>query len=230
MDIEFWIDSTDQMTIEKAKSIGLLHGITTNPSILARCDQPALPALYRLLDNENILVAAQVTATDFNSIIEQATKLSAISNRLIVKIPCTFDGYRAMRVLRSRSIPCLATAIYTFRQFLIASEIGVMYAAPYLARMIRKNTENGMTELQAQEDTFNTITMMLSLPTNTKLMLAAISKAEQIDKLIQIGVKCLTLPSAPFNQWISDCNTTVSDTNKFIIDWNNSSAGIDWVD
>lgn len=228
MKFEFWIDSIDHEVIKYARDISLLYGVTTNPSILASTSQDPMVTIRGLLDLSDFPLAVQVTALNCTEMVKQARKLSSISDRIIVKIPCTIEGYKALTELKTQNVRCLATAIYTFRQFMIASKIGVEYAAPYFSRIIASKKSND--QQNSEEYTFELIKEMLSIKSETKLMLAAISSPGQIDSLINIGVSCMTIPKEQFEGWVAEDDKTSRDTKSFISSWEKANFSSHWLD
>jgi len=133
--MELWVDGIETAFVEHAKQLGILHGITTNPSILAQTDRPAEMVLQELLDKFPGPIAVQVTATTAADMIEQGKILLDFSPRLIVKIPVTEQGLHAISRLTHHEIPTMATAIFEPTQAFLAAQAGASYLAPYFAHI-----------------------------------------------------------------------------------------------
>jgi len=111
--MELWLDTIDRIAIERAKDLGLLHGVTTNPSLLAAANIPAEEILEDLLNHFSGPIAVQVTFSAASEMIEQGRDLYDFSPRIIVKVPVTEEGIQAISRLNHSEIPTMATAVYT---------------------------------------------------------------------------------------------------------------------
>ncbi len=228
---EVWIDSLDKDIILHAKSLGLLHGVTTNPTILSRHDPLPLKSIATALELFEGPLGVQVTHQESEQMIKQAKALYALSNRIIVKIPCVEEGYKAMYALQQEGIPVLATAIYTLRQYHLASLFGAKYAAPYYSRMIKRHKEESANLETAAQKSLEIVTQMLNLSrkNKTKVMLAALESPCQLDDLVCLGLEVATLPAEVYKKWLGDFPKSVADLNKFSEDWHLNIHAGDWL-
>lgn len=220
---EIWIDSLDPETIGHAKNLGILHGVTTNPSILSKYSNAPLQSIRQTLDLFEGPLAVQVTAVEASEMVRQAKDLSALSARIIIKIPCIQEGYKAMYALRQSNIPVLATTVYTLRQYHLASYYGAKYAAPYYSRMLKLYKEvGGNGDNSALLKSIDQIKAMIlaSQQNQTKVMLAAIESASQLDDLLALGANVATLPAEVYNNWLDDFPKATFDLQQFSEDWN----------
>lgn len=230
MKLELWIDSIDNNKIADACSFGLLHGVTTNPTLLSKSELPPIKQIYQLLDIQAGPVAIQVTANTALEMLKQAEYLSQISERIIVKIPCTRQGYQAMKSSSQKGVKILATAIYEPRQFVIAQSLGAQYAAVYFNRMIKQLEDKGSSANEALNIALEKIKEMLALlDDKTSLMLAAIKDSQQVDALLSIGVTCLTLSEQAYQEWTKDNSNTLKDLKKFEMDWHQAGLKDNWM-
>ncbi|MCB1181398.1 MAG: hypothetical protein KDK55_05200 [Chlamydiia bacterium] len=131
--MEIWLDGYDLKLLEKIKELNLVHGVTTNPSIIARAGGSRAHILSTLLDFQHGPLAVQIVATNAEEIIEEAKALYGFSSRIIVKIPATMPGYQAIYRLSRARIPTMATAIVDPLQALLAAKVGADYLALYLS-------------------------------------------------------------------------------------------------
>lgn len=116
--MELWLDTLNLDLIKEASHLGILTGVTTNPSILSQTDALPETTIKRLLDIQPGYVAAQVVATELDGIMTQARKLAKLDKRVIIKIPAHSHGFRAMGLLKKEDISTLATTIFEPRQIL----------------------------------------------------------------------------------------------------------------
>ena len=136
--MEFILDSADIEHIQKLNDILSIHGVTTNPTIITRAGKKAEDVIGELCTvlNEDQLLFIQVVKTDYQGIIEEAREIAKLRPKnIIVKIPVTHDGLKAIKECRKLGIRTLATAIYSADQAFLAAMNGAEYLAPYVNRM-----------------------------------------------------------------------------------------------
>ncbi len=135
--MELYLDTADVTAVKRLARILPLHGVTTNPSIVAKEGKPiweVLPALRDALGGTGKLFA-QVMAADAERMVAEAALLSQRVPGLVVKIPATAEGLAAIKKLKTMSIPTLGTAVYGAGQGLLAALAGAEYVAPYVNRV-----------------------------------------------------------------------------------------------
>src|SRR6185437_3706381 len=135
--MELYLDTADVNAVKRLARILPLHGVTTNPSIVAKEGKPiweVLPALRDALGGTGKLFA-QVMANDAERMVAEAALLHQRVPGLVVKVPATAEGLAAIKKLKSMSIPTLGTAVYGAGQGLLAALAGAEYVAPYVNRL-----------------------------------------------------------------------------------------------
>lgn len=133
-----YVDSADVERVERLLSAGVVHGVTTNPTILERGGRTAseIPALYERWVGEGAReVFFQTWGGDRDSYLRNADGIRALGDRVAVKVPATAEGFAAASALVRDGATVLVTAVYTVAQALACASIGVRYIAPYLGRM-----------------------------------------------------------------------------------------------
>lgn len=210
--MEIWLDTTDIPTIKKAVQLGILSGITTNPSLIAASNRKEEDVLNDLLHYQEGPVAIQVTGGEVDQMVEEGRTYFEFSNRLLIKVPCSQKGYEAIQLLSREGISTIATVLFTPQQALIAAIAGADYVAPYLNRM----------ELGGM-DPWKTLSSIYTLLENyeykTKILAASIKTVDQITKCGEIGVDCITLSGSLFNEFIKDHPLTMQGIQKFKDDY-----------
>jgi TalC/MipB family fructose-6-phosphate aldolase len=210
--MELWLDTIDLDVIQNAHEMNILAGVTTNPTILSKADTSPETKIKQVLDAQSGYVAAQVTVNDFSEMLAQARRLAALSKRIIVKIPVTPDGLRAMAILNKENIATMATAIFEPPQVFLAAAVGAKYAAPYLGR-IEKTTGHSF-EILAE------MTQIISQQKQTlRLLAAAITSTEQLIKCAALGVHAITLPAAVYQSLLATHPATEESLEGFAKDW-----------
>ncbi len=210
--MEIWLDSINFDLVKKANGLGILHGVTTNPAILAESSDRE-KCIKNLLELQSGPVTYQVTASSAKQMILQGLAFKAISDRLIVKIPVTQEGLNAIHVLSQKGIQTMATVIFDFRQYLLAAKAGAHYAAPYYSAI-----------LKAGGDADSQITRMCKLKERhhlpTKILGASFQSIEQIEACIDLGVDAVTIKDVLFLDFIADHKETLHRMDLFQQAWN----------
>lgn len=189
--MEIWLDTVDLDVILQAKEMGILHGVTTNPKLICSKGGCVEDILDKVLQSQSGPVAVQVTNDSASDMILQGEALNKYSFRIIVKIPATQEGFKAIHFLSSKKIPTMATAVFTPGQVLLAARAGASYIAPYFSSILevdgfgRKNCKTMYDLLERYK-----------FP--TKLIAASLKSLEQINSCIEIGVHALTLRKEVF--------------------------------
>lgn len=204
--MEIWLDTIDKGAIEKAKECGLLHGITTNPTILSESALPAEECLEDLLTLFSGPIAVQVTLRSVTEMIEQGKDLYDFSSRLLIKIPVTEEGVQAIYHLTQLGIPVMATTIFEPIQALMAIQAGATYLAPYFSHMGEKALSTCLS-----------IQKMLN--PRCKLLVAALNTPEQVAQCAEAGFAAVTLKAALFKQCLTAPSQTLDHLTRFESAW-----------
>ena len=210
--MEIWLDTCETQIIKKACRLGVIAGITTNPSLLAACQENHDKVLTTLLDIQDNPVAVQVTASLSDEMVKQALALHTFSKRIIIKIPVVQEGLVAMKLLADKGIPVMATAIFRANQALLAALAGADYVAPYVSKMFDEGIE-----------AYSVLETMISIYSNykfkTKILAAALRTPDQITTCASKGISAVTLKSNLFSEFISDEATTLNSLRIFNEEW-----------
>ena len=137
--MKFFIDTANLAQIREANDLGVLDGVTTNPSLMAKegiRGEAAVQAHYRaiceIVDGD---VSAEVIATDFAGMVAEGRVLAALHENIVVKVPCTREGIRAIRAFTDEGIRTNCTLIFSAGQALVAAKAGASYVSPFIGRL-----------------------------------------------------------------------------------------------
>jgi TalC/MipB family fructose-6-phosphate aldolase len=211
--MELWLDTIDRMTIGRAKNLGLLHGVTTNPTILSQSSEPVEEVLEDLLNCFSGPLAVQVTLRSVEEMIDQGKDLFDFSSRIIVKIPVTEEGIEAIYRLSHSEIPVMATAIFAPMQAFIAAKAGARYLAPYFSYLGEKALGCCLT--------MHKIACSNNRP--CKLLVAALKTPEEATACIESGFSAMTLKPDLFQQCLLPAAQTLEHLDRFDADWKNAA-------
>lgn len=213
--MEIWLDTANVDYVSYVNDLGILQGVTTNPTILSQSKICPQELIGRLLEVQKGTVAIQVLSNDVNEMCKQAKLLSAISDRILVKIPVTQNGLRAIYALNQEGIPTLATAIFELHQALLAFKAGANYLAPYLGRIA--DTGKNPIEVLSQMHL-----MKLNYGFDGKLMGAGIRELATAIACVEMGISAITLSENIFKEFVEDYQHTLLALDKFSEDWSTS--------
>ena len=210
-----YIDSADLDELSQCLPHPVIHGVTTNPTILKRAGvtRAALPGLFEKLFKLGVKqVQAQVHAATADAMLEDARTLLAgfDPGQVVIKIPVTRDGLRAGADLISRGVPVTFTAVYALEQAHFSAQLGATYAAPYFGKM----DDVGF-------DGLGMITKMQGIiersGADTRLLVASIRSREAYLALLKIGVGAITIPPRLFAELL-DHQATLEAERAFLAD------------
>ena len=217
--MKIFADTANVNELRELDEMGLICGVTTNPTILSREGPDAINSLRQirnLLFNYPIL--AQVVATDHKGMVEEGRMIKAVGPQLVVKIPATNEGIKAIATLKKENIRTCATAILTSAEALLCAAAGADYVAPYTGQ----NNIIGFDGLA----TVREIAAMLAIgKIKCQILAASIDKPQDIVDVAVAGAHIATLTYA---QLIAVCDKPAPLTNyyvdNFLADWNKAGA------
>ena len=210
--MEIWLDTIDRDLITLGNSLGIISGITTNPSLIADPLKNVETILSDLLKLQDGPIAVQVTATTYRIIIEQAERLRDFSEKIIIKIPVTQEGLKATAILTRRGFPIMSTAVFTPFQALFACQLGVHYIAPYYSQI--EKAGGNPSEL------FATVQCILNhYDFDTKILAASLKDPDHILDCLDMGIDSITLKKELFETLLNDNPLTLDHLKKFSKDW-----------
>lgn len=213
--MEIWMDTGDADAISAMRSYGIVYGVTTNPSILAKANDSPEKVINNLLEAQDGPVAVQVFSDEAEAMVREALALRAISDRIVVKVPVTQQGLMTIRQLNSKKIPVMATTVFQITQALSAALAGADYLAPYVSRMYNSGIDaiESLRIMQSMYDRYQF---------KTKLIGAALQSMEQVIACVEIGIAAMTLKDSVFQQFIADDPYTLESLEGFAVDWEKS--------
>jgi transaldolase len=189
--MKFFIDTANLAQIKEANELGILDGVTTNPSLMAKegiKGTDAIAAHYKticeMVDGD---ISAEVLSTDFASIVEEGKKLAAIHPNIIVKVPMIKDGVKAIKWFTDNGIKTNCTLIFSAGQAILAAKAGATYLSPFLGRI--DDTGWDGVELISQIAHIFTVQGF-----ETEILAASIRSALHIVKCAEAGADVCTCP------------------------------------
>ncbi len=189
--MKFFIDTANLAQIKEANELGILDGVTTNPSLMAKegiKGQEAVmnhyKAICELVDGD---ISAEVISTEFSAIVEEGKKLAAIHPNIIVKVPMIKDGIKAIKWFSDNGIKTNCTLVFSAGQAILAAKAGATYVSPFIGR-IDDSSWDGV-ELISQLSHIYTLQGY-----KTEILAASIRSALHIVKCAEAGADVCTCP------------------------------------
>ena len=189
--MKFFIDTADLKDIQEAHDLGILDGVTTNPSLMAKEGITGKEAVNkRYKDICNIVdgdVSAEVLSVDYEGMIKEGLELAAIDEKIVVKIPIIKDGIKAIKYLSGKGIRINCTLIFTPGQALLAAKAGATYVSPFIGRL-DDITRDGMGLIEDISVIFKNYDF------KTQILAASIRHVQHILECARIGADVATCP------------------------------------
>lgn len=189
--MKFFIDTANLNEIKEAYDLGVLDGVTTNPSLMAKegikGDQNVrahYKAICNIVDNN---VSAEVIATDFDNIIKEGRELAKIDDKIVVKVPMIKDGVKAIKKFTSEGIRTNCTLIFSPGQAILAAKAGASYVSPFIGRLddISQDGIELIAQLRLIFDNYNF---------ETEILAASVRHTIHLIKCAEIGADVATCP------------------------------------
>jgi transaldolase len=209
--MKFFIDTGNADEIRAAAEMGILDGVTTNPSLLSKEDKPYLENLKEICNIVEGPVSAEVTATDTDGMIREAHELAKIADNIVVKIPIIRSGLTAIKKLTSEGIKVNVTLCFSPTQALIAAKAGATFISPFIGRLDDISTA-GMDLIE------QIVTIYDNYDIETEVLVASVRHPMHVVEAALIGADIITMPFAVIDKLLNHPLTDVG-LKKFLADW-----------
>ena len=217
--MQFFIDTADVDEIRKALSYGLLDGVTTNPSLVAKTGRTfdaVLDEICTLVDGP---ISAEVVSTDFDGMIKEAGVLSERHKNIVVKIPLTLAGLQATRWCTERDIKTNVTLCFSPLQALLAAKAGATYISPFVGRL-DDISHNGMELIAQIREIYDNYDF------TTEILVASVRHPLHVLESAQLGADVVTVPFSVLSKLAHHPLTDIG-LARFLKDWENVPTGDD---
>jgi transaldolase len=217
--MKFFIDTADIAEIRDLAATGLLDGATTNPTLVAKAGRPMADIIREICGIVQGPVSAEVTATDWETMVAEGRKLAAIAPNVTVKVPLTRDGLRACKVLSGEGKMVNVTLCFSAGQAILAAKAGATFVSPFVGRL-DDVAEDGMKLIEdivtiyKQYDTFK-----------TEVLVASIRHPRHIIEAARIGAHVATMPPSVLRQ-LYQHPLTDKGLASFLADWKKTGQSI----
>ena len=209
--MEFFIDTADVDEIREAASYGLLDGVTTNPSLVAKTGRPFDTVIKEICELVDGPISAEVIATDAETMKREARDLASIHPNIVVKIPLILDGLKVVRWCAQNDIATNVTLCFSPAQALLAAKAGATYISPFVGRL----DDIGQDGMSLIADIIN---MYETYGYDTKVLVASIRHPMHVVEAAQLGAHVCTIPLNVIRQLVKHPLTDAG-LEKFLADW-----------
>lgn len=209
--MKFFIDTAKIEEIREAAAMGILDGVTTNPSLVAKEGKNFRKLLDEILTIVDGPVSAEVISTEYNAIMDEARELSKIHKNIVVKVPLIKEGLKAVKSLTDEGINTNVTLCFSPTQALLAAKAGASYISPFVGRL-DDISHNGMDLIQ------QIVQIYRNYDYKTEVLVASIRHPLHLVEAALIGADVATMPFSVINKLFSH-PLTDSGLESFLNDW-----------
>ena len=217
--MKFFIDTADLDEIRELADTGLLDGVTTNPSLIAKSGGNILDIIAEICDIVEGPVSAEITATEVDMMLEEAEILGSIADNVTIKVPLTVNGLKTCKLLRAQKKMVNVTLCFSASQALLAAKAGATYISPFVGR-IDDVGGNGMDLID------EILTIYSQYPgIKTEVLVASVRHPLHVIEAAKMGADVVTLPPNVLRQLINHPLTDKGLT-AFLDDWRKTGQSI----
>lgn len=212
--MKFFLDTAIVEEIKKAKELGMLDGVTTNPTLIQKSGRPFKEVLKEICSLTEGPVSAEVTALDADGMINEGEELAGISDNIVIKIPCTTEGLKAIRGLADNRINTNATLCFSPSQALMVAKAGATYVSPFVGRLddIAQDGMQLIRDIKLIYDNYE-------FP--TEIIVASIRHPMHVVDAAKAGAHIATIPYSSFEKLMFHPLTDAG-IKRFLEDWENA--------
>ncbi len=217
--MKIFIDTANIDEIKQAHSLGVLDGVTTNPTLLSREKKDPVKQIDEICKIVKGPVSAEVIALDAEGIIDQAKELATIAENIVIKVPVTEEGLKATKKLSQKGIKTNLTLCFSPLQALLVAKAGASYVSPFIGRLDDISTE-GMqlvSDIQTIYENYNI---------DTEIIVASVRHPVHILEAARIGADIATIPFKVIQKLLKHPLTDIG-IQRFLDDWQNLKESLD---
>ena len=209
--MKFFIDTADVNEIREAESLGILDGVTTNPTLISKTGRPFRETIEEICTIVKGPVSAEVVSTETEAIIKEGRDLAKIADNIVVKVPLIKDGLKAVKVLTSEGIKVNVTLCFSSNQALLAAKVGATYISPFVGRL----DDKGHTGMEVVDEIR---TIYDNYDFDTEIIVASVRTPLHVRDAALMGADIATIPLEVFNKIVQHPLTDAV-LKSFLADW-----------
>lgn len=217
--MKFFIDTADINEIKELAATGLVDGVTTNPSLVAKSGKKFLDVVKEICEVVPGPVSAEVVATDHATMLKEADKLSKIAENVVIKLPLTVDGLKTCKQLTSHGLKTNVTLCFSPAQALLAAKAGATYISPFVGRLDDVGTDG----MQLIADIISIYSAYAYI--ETEVLVASVRHPGHVIEAAKMGADVATLPPSLLRQMFNH-PLTDKGLSAFLADWAKTGQSI----
>ena len=211
--MKFFIDTANLDEIRQGVEMGMVDGVTTNPSLVAKEDKPFLEILKEICSVVDGPVSAEVVSLDCDGMLKEARELAKMSDKIVVKVPMIVEGIKAAKQLTSEGIDTNVTLVFSTAQALLAAKAGATYVSPFVGRL-DDISQQGMDLVS------DIMTIYRNYGYRTEVIVASVRSPMHVMDAAMIGADIATVPLKVIAQ-LAKHPLTDKGMQQFLADWEN---------
>ena len=209
--MKFFIDTANLEQIKKGVEMGMVDGVTTNPSLIAKEDKPFEQILQDIVEVVDGPISAEVVSLEAEGMVAEAKVLAAMSDNIVIKIPMIMEGIKAVKQLTAIGIKTNVTLVFSAAQALLAAKAGATYVSPFVGRLDDIGT-NGMDIVS------EIMSILRNYGFQTEVIVASIRHPQHVMESAAIGADIATIPLKVIEQLAKHPLTDIG-IEQFLADW-----------
>jgi len=214
--MKFFIDTANLEQIKEMQELGIIDGVTTNPSLLAKEGAEPIEQLVKICQIVDGPVSAEVVGLSTDEMINEARELAKIAPNIVVKIPMTKEGIKAVKLLESEGIKTNVTLVFSQNQVLIAAKAGASYISPFIGRLM----DNGQNEIDML---WESMEIIRAYDFKSEIIVASVRNARHVIESAKMGAHIATIPFSVLEKMFYHPNTEKG-LEDFLKDWEKLQA------
>lgn len=216
--MKFFVDTADVKEIRELNDLGLLDGVTTNPSLILKSGGKIAEVTKEICDIVDGPVSAEVTATEYSEMMQQAKVLAKIADNVCIKVPLTLDGLKACKAIRSEGRLVNVTLCFSANQALLAAKAGASFISPFVGRI----DDMGIDGMELIEEIK---TIYENYDFDTEILVASVRTVNHVKQAALIGADVVTVPPATLKALVKH-PLTDKGLDQFLADWAKTGQSI----
>lgn len=213
--MRFFIDTANIEEIKEANELGVICGVTTNPSLIAKEGRDFIEVVKEISTIVDGPISAEVISLDHKGMVEEADKLSKIHKNIVIKLPMTLEGLKATKILSQKGIKTNVTLIFSATQALLAARAGATYVSPFVGRLDDIG-QDGLSLIEEIVNIFNVNAI------ETEIIVASVRNPIHVAQAARMGADIATVPYKVITQ-MTKHPLTDKGIENFLKDWEGAS-------
>lgn len=209
--MKLFLDTANQAEVEAAVKMGVISGVTTNPSLVAKEGGDYIERVKYFCDLVGGPISVEVMSTDTEGMLKEARELAALHENIVIKLPITADSLAAIKQLKAEGIKTNATLCFSANQAILAARAGATYVSPFVGRL-NDIGQDGMVLIKEIKTIFDNYNI------DTEIIVASVRSPRQVTDAAVIGADIATIPFKTLEQMVSHPQTDLG-IAKFEADW-----------